>query len=73
MDRTTLEIANEISKILDELKSYEDMKNAGNHFQFRKHYGVDSEFVKIPREYNDRFIKFLDEIIAEYEQRLEDL
>lgn len=73
MDRVKVEEANKIIEILDILNSYRHMEHDGNHFQFRQHYGSESNFIKIPRQYNGRFIAILDEIITEYEQRLEEL
>ena len=76
------EIVKEANEILEEIKEYKKFKSLlkdkhGDcaHFEFVQHYNIDRDYqrVQISREYNDRFLKLLNDIISELEMKLESL
>lgn len=70
MNREKVEQANNIIKILDDLKSCKDMEDGRNHFRFYDDNEPDFNFIIIPKELNCKFLKLIDESIVEYEQKL---
>ena len=78
MDRDKAKKANELIEEIDELKEYREILRCGDgqrngHFEFREHYGDSGKSIRISRRHNQRFIKVLDDIINEIEQKLLDL
>ena len=73
MERHKIERANKLIKIIDALNSYREINHDGNHFEFVQHYGIEAKTIRIPREFNCKFMILFEEVINYYEQELENL